>query len=261
MALKVLLTRLKIILSQLVIFAFLSLPASAYCESQHFKIAEFSSELSGLHLPKHWQPLTFKKIPMQTHYELVKDGDVTVVKASSKSSASGLVRKVSLDLKEYPFINWRWKVDNLIQKSDATRKAGDDYSARIYITFAYEPGRVGTFKKLKYKLGRKLFGDIPVAAINYIWEPRLPVDTVIDNPYTSFAKMIVIESGDTNVGHWQAERRNVYQDYLLAFGEEPPQVNGVAIMTDTDNTGEQVTAYYGDIYFTQKSSGEAAGSR
>ena len=59
--------------------------------------------------------------------------------------------------------------------------------------------------------------------------------------------MIAVESGTPNLNQWQTYRRNVYEDYLQAFGEEPPRVSGIAIMTDTDNTGESATAYYGDI--------------
>ena len=251
---------------QLILFAaLLGLSVTASGEPLRISIAEFSSGQTDQSLPDHWQPLIFKKIPEHTRYQLVQDGSMTVVRADSQAAASGLVRRVTINLKEHPILHWRWKINNPVQKSDARRKDGDDYPARIYIMFSYEPDRVGTFKKLKYKLGRKLFGDIPIAAINYIWEPRLPVDTMIDNPYTSFAKMIVVQSGAKNVGQWISEQRNVYQDYIQAFGEEPPPVNGVAIMTDTDNTGEQVTAFYGDIYFTNspvdETVSEAAGGR
>jgi len=232
------------------------LPVTASSNSDRITIGGFSSLSPAQQLPAGWQPLTFKKIPAHTRYELVKDDATTVVMATSDAAASGLVSRVSINLKEYPFIHWRWKIDNLFNKSDATHKAGDDYPARIYITFAYEPGRVGTFKKLKYILGRKLFGDIPIAAINYIWEPRLPAGTIIDNPYTTFARMVVVRSGQSQVGQWLAEKRNVYQDYVRAFAEEPPLVTGVAIMTDTDNTGERATAYYGDIYFTNSDSAD-----
>jgi hypothetical protein len=64
--------------------------------------------------------------------------------------------------------------------------------------------------------------------------------------------MIVVESGLDRVGQWIEEQRNVYEDYKQAFGEEPPLVNGVAIMTDTDNTGEEATAFYGDIGFKRE---------
>jgi len=75
----------------------------------------------------------------------------------------------------------------------------------------------------------------------------------VDNAFTDFAKMIVVESGAELIGSWVEEERNVYQDYRLAFREEPPAINGVAIMSDTDNTKERVVAYYGDIMFLRAS--------
>jgi hypothetical protein len=61
--------------------------------------------------------------------------------------------------------------------------------------------------------------------------------------------MIVVRSGPSGVGTWVEEERNIYDDYKKAFAGEPPIINGVAIMTDTDNTKESATAYYGDIVF------------
>jgi hypothetical protein len=61
--------------------------------------------------------------------------------------------------------------------------------------------------------------------------------------------MIIVESGAADLNRWVTEERNVYEDYKAAFGEEPPSISGVAIMTDTDNTGESATAFYGDILF------------
>lgn len=61
--------------------------------------------------------------------------------------------------------------------------------------------------------------------------------------------MIVVESGADGLNQWISEERNLYEDYKKAFGEEPPMISGVAIMTDTDNTGESAMAYYGDIVF------------
>ena len=89
----------------------------------------------------------------------------------------------------------------------------------------------------------------PLAAINYIWESTTPKGTIVPNPYAEQVKMIVVESGRVLINQWVNEERNVYEDYRKAFGEEPPMVSGVAIMTDTDNTGESAIAYYGDIVF------------
>ncbi|RPJ08088.1 MAG: DUF3047 domain-containing protein, partial [Deltaproteobacteria bacterium] len=129
----------------------------------------------------------------------------------------------------------------------------DDYSARIYITFEYDPSKLGFFEKVKYETVRLLYGQYPpLAAINYIWDSRTPIGTVVPNPYTSRAMMIVVESGEAKVNQWVCEERNVFDDYKKAFGEDPPKISGVAIMTDTDNTGESATAYYGDILFKKE---------
>lgn len=212
-------------------------------------IGAFSSASEGAAAPPGWTPLTFKKIPTRTEYSVVMDDGVTVVRAESRAGASGLTRRVSVDLREYPVIQWRWKVSNVIAKGDVHSKAGDDYAARLYITFAYDPDKVSFSRKLKYTAGRLLFGEVPIGAITYIWERAAPEGTIVDNAYTDVVKMIVVESGERHVGRWMTEERNLYEDYRKAFGEDPPLVNGVAIMTDTDNTGETATAYYGDIVF------------
>jgi hypothetical protein len=65
--------------------------------------------------------------------------------------------------------------------------------------------------------------------------------------------MIVVESGGSMLNQWVSEERNIYEDYKKAFGDEPPAISGVAIMTDADNTGESAIAYYGDIVFKKVS--------
>ncbi len=216
------------------------------------QVHPFSSASEGEALPAGWEPLTFKKIERHTEYRVVKDGGLSVIRATSRQSASGLVSRVSIDLAEYPIMQWRWKVQNVIEKGDVRSKEGDDYAARIYITFEYDPDRASFSKRAKYRLGRLLFGDIPIAALNYIWDNRNPEGTLVDSAYTELSKMIVAESGEANLGAWVTETRDVYRDYLEAFGEEPTRVNSVAIMTDTDNTGEQAVAFYGDILFKRR---------
>ncbi|MBS0182416.1 MAG: DUF3047 domain-containing protein [Nitrospira sp.] len=213
--------------------------------------AKFSRATVGQSVPDGWKPLIFKKVLVQTKYEIVIDGDVTVVKACSEGSASGLTKEVKIDPREYPVVRWRWKVENVLKNSDVNRREGDDYPARLYITFEYDPDKVGLSKKLKYKAGRAIFGDIPIAALNYIWETNTPVGTIVENAFTNFAQMIVVESGPQKVGTWIDEERNLYEDYKKAFRDEPPMINGVAIMSDTDNTKERAVAYYGDITFVK----------
>lgn len=208
----------------------------------------FSKSPPGGAVPQGWQSQTFKNIDKHTSYELVKDGEVIVVKAVAEKSASGLTKPLDIELKDFPILEWRWKATNILAKGNPKVKSGDDYPARIYLTFKYDPARVSAWQRTKYAFAKSLYGSYPPhAGINYIWESKLPVGTVVPNAYTDRLRMIVVETGSAKLNQWQSYRRNVYEDYKQAFGEEPPRVSGIAIMTDTDNTGESATAFYGDI--------------
>ena len=238
-------------LISILIFHLLGLPAAIQAQSQAMiEVGKFSAATVGQKLPDGWKPLTFKKIEKHTTYTLVRDKDTVVVKAVAEASASGLTREIKINPKEYPIIQWRWKVMNILKKGDVHHKDGDDYPARIYITYEYDPSKLTFFEKSKYEAIRLLYGEYPpLAAINYIWESKAPMGTMVPNPYTDRAMMYVVESGSAKLNQWVNEERNVYEDYKKAFKEEPPMVSGVAIMTDTDNTGESATTYYGDIIF------------
>jgi hypothetical protein len=229
---------------------FIALPAvKAQDAGPHATAAphlEWSDPMSGT--PGGWQPLTLKKIPRQTRYTLIEEAGEPVIKAEAQASASGLIHRLETGARDYPILRWRWKIDNVLTKSDVTRKRGDDYPARVYVTFAYDPKRAGVAQRFAYETARLIHGEYPPhAGLNYIWDTRAPVGTVVPNAFTGRVRMIVVDSGPEHVGEWRVHERNIYEDYLQAFGEEPPAVSGVAIMTDTDNTGESATAYYGQI--------------
>jgi hypothetical protein len=228
-----------------------NLSSSSSAQSQNIiEVGKFSAESIGNVPPSHWKPLTFKKIERHTAYTLVEDNSTVVVRAEAEASASGLTREIKINPKEYPIMQWQWKVSNILKKGNVYQKDGDDYPARIYITFEYDSSKLGFFEKVKYEAVRWLYGQYPpLGAINYIWESKAPIGTMVPNPYTDRVKMIVVESGEERLNQWVREERNVFEDYKKAFGEEPPMISGVAIMTDTDNTGEKAIAYYGDILF------------
>jgi len=227
-----------------------SSPVAMADSGNQLPVGLFSQSQPGTTFPAGWKPLTFEKIPTHTQYDLVTDGDAVVVKAVSHQSSSGITREISIDPKEYPVVQWRWKVENVLKHGDVTEKSGDDYPARLYITFEYDSSKVGFFEKAKYGAAKLIYGQYPpLGAINYIWESKSPIGTIAPNPYTDRVNMIVIESGETRLHEWITEERNVYEDYKKAFGEDPPKISGVAIMTDTDNTKESAVAYFGDIVF------------
>jgi hypothetical protein len=172
-----------------------------------------------------WEEKSFKG---NTRYEVVQEDGEWCIKATSHGSASGLYYRISYSPKEYPFLTWRWKVGNVLLKGDELKKEGDDYAARVYVVF---PSSL--FWRTK--------------AINYIWANKLAVGQAVPNPFSSNAMMVAVQSGPAHVGEWMEERRNVLEDFRKFFGEDPPKVGAVAIMTDTDNTGEDATAWYGPI--------------
>lgn len=241
---------LAILILPLMIYLALRVPAAHAQSPDTLEVGKFSAAPVGDTLPPGWKPLDFKKIKRHTTYTLVKEDHTVVVKAVADASASGLTREIEINPKEYPIVQWRWKIMNILKKADIYRKSGDDYPARIYITFKYNPSKVGLFGRAKYEMLRLLYGEFPpLDAINYVWASKAPVGTMVPNAYTDQVMMFVIESGSAKLGQWVSEERNVYEDYKKAFGGEPPMISGVAIMTDTDNTGEFATAYYGDIFF------------
>ncbi|MFC1857146.1 DUF3047 domain-containing protein [Thermodesulfobacteriota bacterium] len=201
-------------------------------------------------IPPEWTPLIFKKIKRHTQYNLVKENGLMVLKASSDASASGLIRKIRIDPSHYPLIAWNWKITGVYEKGDVTSKDGDDYPARVYITFEYDGSKLSFLEKIKIEVARLIYGQTPpFCAITYIWASKAPKESIFPNPYTDRARMIVVESGDRKLNTWIKEERNVHDDYKKAFGKDPPHITGVAVMTDSDNTGESTITFYGDILF------------
>lgn len=212
-------------------------------------VGAFSQDKAG-GLPSGWKPLTFRKISRHTEYKLVHEDGQVVVRAVSQDAASGLIHNIRIDPYKYPIISWRWKVANLVEHSDVRRKSGDDYPARIYVVFRSDRDALSPWEKLKVFFYRLFTGEeLPTGAINYVWGRKAPVNTTVPNAYTARVRMIVVDSGGAQVGHWVNVERNILVDYRSAFGQAAPPIVGVAVMTDTDNTHESATAWYGDIMF------------
>ena len=188
--------------------------------AEELPVGRFSTEgLNG------WETKEFKGL---TEYSLLREQDSVVVKATSRAAASGLVKKMTFDPAKFRYLRWSWKIEHTIPGGDEKTKAGDDYAARIYVIFAG-----------KYFWQTK--------AINYIWANQLQAGASLANAYTSSAIMVAVESGPENAGQWLNEERDIFTDYKNLFGSDPGEASGIAIMTDTDNTGKTAVAWYGDI--------------
>lgn len=186
----------------------------------------------------------------RTRYRLVNNEEGSSIAASSDNSASGLVYAVDIDPTEFDVIEWSWKISSTLEKGDLTRKKGDDYAARIYLTFDYDVSRLSWMDRVKYKLIKTFTNyEIPLRALNYVWANKASKGTIAPNPYTHWVYMVATQSGNEHAGSWRMESSNLLEDYRAAFGEEPMKITGVAIMTDSDDTKSAAMGYYGDIVF------------
>ncbi len=234
------------------------------------EVMRFSALSAGGRLPDALQPWVFEDQPRHTRYSLVADDGAVVLRAQANASTSGLVRRIRVDLRTHPLLTWRWKPLSLVSRGNIARKDGDDFAVRVYVTFEVDLDKLPAGARLKLSLARMMYGDkLPLAALCYVWDARAPRGTIAPNAYTDRVQMIVAESGADRVGQWVRIERNVREDYLRAFGQAAgnvqlqsvPEVSAVIISTDTDNTGESVEAYYGDIEFRSLgNSGGAGGS-
>jgi len=191
-----------------------------------------------------WEPLTFPKIKKHSTYAIVGEGGHSFLKAESHASASAIVYKKTFNVYEYPLMRWRWKVDNVYKKGDPHEKSGDDYPIRIYVMFQYDPNHADFTERLQYGTAKALYGKYPPdSTLNYVWTGYQAKERIITSPYTDRAKIIILENDRSKVGTWVEERVNILDDYRAAFGKEPPATAGIAIMNDSDDTGEMAVSY------------------
>ncbi|MDP1538053.1 MAG: DUF3047 domain-containing protein [Burkholderiales bacterium] len=214
------------------------------------QVRSFSGHPTGEALPPGWQPWILSSFKRPTRYQLVSRQGKTVVRAEAQSSASGLIHPLALNPDTYPLLHWRWKVDELIARADNAQKHLEDSPARLVVSFDGDMDKLSAQERMFMDSVRILTGQqLPYATLMYIWGNRAPRESVIPNKHTSRIRMIVVESGPDKLGSWQEVTRNVVEDFRRAFGEEPGRISAVGIMTDTDNTGSDIHAYYGDILF------------
>jgi len=189
-----------------------------------------------------WEPLYFDGIERHSLYEIRSGRDGRVLAAVSKNSASALVHRRTFDVREFPILKWRWKVNRVHAAGDYRRKAGDDYPLRLYVMFAYDPSEASLATRLQYGLAKAVYGRYPPhSSLNYIWANRDAATEWLPSPYTDRAILIPVEQGARKVGQWVEETVNMLEDYRKAFGGEPPAGAALAVMSDADNTDEGAT--------------------
>jgi Protein of unknown function (DUF3047) len=199
-------------------------------------------------LPPGWQPALVKKGASKTRYQMLRVAGADVLEAESQASASALYRPLDVDARTYRVIAWRWKVQHALVKADARRPDAHDHAARVYVAFRHDPTRASFWERATRWGHRLWYGEYPLhGVLHYAWDNRLPRGTVLAVPGRRNEKIIVLRSGEEDVGRWVAEERNVHEDFQRAFGVAPSHIAGIGVMTDTDDAGERAMAWYHQI--------------
>lgn len=191
-----------------------------------------------------WKPFTFKNIETPSHYTLVEEDGRPCLLMETHGGASALLSRATFNVYQYPRLTWRWKVSNVYQKGDSSSKDGDDYPARLYIMFRYDKEQASFTKQMQYEVVKMIYGQYPPdSSLNYIWANRPEASGILTNVYTDKTKMIPVAAGTGQLGQWVEYSVNIVEDYKQAFQKKPPAQAAIAVMIDSDNTGESAHAY------------------
>lgn len=229
--------------------AALAFVGGALYAGPHPRVTPFSSARANAPIPPAWSSLSFRNIERHTTYALHDEDGVTVLRAHAVASASGLSHAGDFDPQPTGRLRWRWKTNELVPRSDLAQAATDDCALRLQVSFKLDRNALSVAERARIALAQVLYGiDLPHSALVYVWDRSAPLEAVIPSPHTDRARAIVVESGTQHLGQWRSYTRDVRADYRKAFGSEPPRIAAITVMTDTDDTGATVTAYYGDIH-------------
>ena len=212
----------------------------------------FSTLKAGQSLPK---PLHFIALPKikQNVISLVDDAGTVVLKVESNDSAGSIgipLTATATVAAGITTLEWRWKINRVLEKADMRKKVSDDFAGRVYVFFDVPLDSLSFVERSKIRLARAVAGaDVPTAALCYVWDNTHPVGHTQWSPYTNRVRIMVLQTGGANINKWMKESRDVAADFKAAFGFDAPAVTGVAVGNDTDNTDDNVTTWFGDVKF------------
>lgn len=174
-----------------------------------------------------WQPHSFSG---ETRYRLTEvDGRSAVHAQCRDEAASGLFLRQEIDLDRTPILEWQWRVTDTFDGIDEQQRDGDDYPARLYAVDEH------TFMPWRTR------------AINYVWASEMAPGAQWENAYQSRAIMVAMRSGADSGTGWVTERRDLRADFREIHGAEPGKLDALAIMTDCDDSGQRIEAWYGEV--------------
>jgi hypothetical protein len=204
--------------------------------------------------PAAWKFATLpNKTP--TRFTIADLNGSKVLKVESDESYGNLVHAMHVQVGEHATIAWRWRVDKLLEDADINTRAGDDSAAKLCIFFGFDASKLSLGERTKLSIAHSRTGeDVPTETLCYVWDNKLAVETGLINAFTKRIRFIVLQSGTSKLAQWVSQRRNLVADYQRMFGDESegkvPEVVGVAVAADSDNTHGHGLSYFGDITLT-----------
>ncbi len=179
--------------------------------------------------PEGWQVKEWKG---KADFNVVQEDFGPAIHMKSEGTSSALYKDVDFELKDYPYLSWKWKVAGLPRGADVREKTRDDQAAQVYVIFPRWPAMVNS------------------KVVGYIWDSTAPAGSSVISTKTGNTRYIVLKSGPDGLGSWHSEARNVYEDYRSLFNDEPPRIGKVSVMIDSDDTKSSAESFVGDIRFS-----------
>ena len=192
-----------------------------------------SNALGTRGIPSDWKEQTWGKPAYDL--EIVSDDGQRALHLKSKGETSTIIRdlKASVDLKETPIIEWKWKVMTLPTGGNACHKSTDDEAAQVYVAWLRTPEAVRS------------------RIIGYVWDSTAPAGTICKSEKTSTVTYVVLRSGSDELGKWITERRNVAEDFRKIYGEAPAKPTALSLGIDSDDTRTSAESFIGPTAFTR----------
>jgi hypothetical protein len=195
-----------------------------------------------------WKPVPMSRRKKNTVYRVEREGERTVLVARADGAASFYVSRLPAAMRPPATLNWSWKTDALVPGADNRERSREDAPLRVVVAFDGDASKLPAGERRQRALAESLSGQAPpYAALMYIWSDQVEPETIIPSTHTSQIRMIAVASGTQGLGAWQSVRRDLAADYRRAYGAEAGPILGVALLTDTDNTGAKAEGRYADI--------------
>ncbi len=181
-------------------------------------------------------------------FEPVVVAERPALRVRAQQSVSILRQRFEPALTDVGQLIFSWKASALPLGADVSDAERDDSAVRIVLSFDGDRSRLTPRTHRLSEMTRLLTGEeLPFATLMYVWSPTHPVGTVLHNPRTDRIRKLVVESGPAQLGQWSDHQRNIPADFVLAFGEAPGALSGLALMSDTDNTASRLEAWFGAL--------------